>query len=403
MRFLTTKQRLRLRRHAENSQESKLRWKEWRRIKHGGLPSLRVQMFKDGKRVLAEARGRIPMPRVFCLDQNTEETLAFLARIRTALLEQAVAYQQRTELQRQRDGFQMAQRKNASPQRFSIRSYIDFKSLRKITPTAALVLAALYDRRKAISGSKPFTIDEHLWDHDVLRVLRSVGFHELLEMRPEKEDDQSDQKSVRILKFVSGEQVASQELGALQDALVEFLPEDERERLLFAEPYAGMIEAALNSHMWAYPANHTWDFPSVPRWWMTGALDQRNRTATVAVYDQGISIPGSLPRWEHWSTVERLAKRFFARAGLTASLEDPAYDGAAIRLAIAVARSRTGLPQHGKGLNTMVEVVDRAIAGRLRIISRNGEYVWEKGKKPETRNHPHSIGGTLIEWRLQLR
>jgi hypothetical protein len=270
MRFLTTKQRLRLRRHAENSQESKLRWKEWRRIKHGGLPSLRVQMFKDGKRVLAEARGRIPMPRVFCLDQNTEETLAFLARIRTALLEQAVAYQQRTELQRQRDGFQMAQRKNASPQRFSIRSYIDFKSLRKITPTAALVLAALYDRRKAISGSKPFTIDEHLWDHDVLRVLRSVGFHELLEMRPEKEDDQSDQKSVRILKFVSGEQVASQELGALQDALVEFLPEDERERLLFAEPYAGMIEAALNSHMWAYPANHTWDFPSVPRWWMTG-------------------------------------------------------------------------------------------------------------------------------------
>jgi hypothetical protein len=87
---------------------------------------------------------------------------------------------------------------------------------------------------------------------------------------------------------------------------------------------------------------------------------------------------------------------------LSAPLEDPSNDATAIRLAVSVARSKTGLPQHGKGLNTMVEVADRAAIGRLRIISRNGEYVWEKGKKPVARSHEHSIGGTLIERRLHL-
>jgi hypothetical protein len=128
----------------------------------------------------------------------------------------------------------------------------------------------------------------------------------------------------------------------------------------------------------------------------------RNKSVTVAVYDQGISIPASLPRWEHWSKVERMARRVVARTGLVAPLENPQNDASAIRLAMTVARSKTRLPQHGKGLNTMVEVVERAAAGRLRIISRNGEYVWDKGKKPRATNHAHSIGGTLIEWRLQL-
>ena len=135
---------------------------------------------------------------------------------------------------------------------------------------------------------------------------------------------------------------------------------------------------------------------------MTGAIDLRNKTATVAVYDQGISIPASLPHWEHWPTVERMAKRLFARTAIAANLEDPQYDATAIRMAVTVARSKTGLPQHGKGLNTMVEVVERAAGGRLRIISRNGEFIWQKGGKPVAKSHSYSIGGTLVEWRLQL-
>ncbi|MGD0420644.1 MAG: hypothetical protein ABSA68_13875 [Xanthobacteraceae bacterium] len=402
MRRLTLKQRLRLARHAANSQESRLHWKEWRRVKRGGVPTKKVQIFAEGKRVRVSAREGMALPRVFCLDQNLQETLKFVDHVRAALFGEAVEYRRREEIRRKRAMSRPPSRRKTRTRRTTLRVYYDFKSLRIITPTAALILAALFDRRKAITGIKPITVDEHLWNSDVLQVLRSVGFHELLEMRPEKSDDPVSGQSIRILKFVSGEQVAGPELGRLQEALVQFLPEDERDRLLYAEPYAGMIEAALNSYTWAYPKDHVWDFPTVPRWWITGAIDPRNKTATVAVYDQGISIPASLPLWGHWSKVERMAKRLRARAGLAAPLDDPSNDATAIRLAMTVARSKTGLPQHGKGLNTMVEVVQRASAGRLRIISRNGEYIWEKGKKPIAISHPFSIGGTLIEWRLEL-
>ena len=64
-------------------------------------------------------------------------------------------------------------------------------------------------------------------------------------MLPERRDDDTGGQAIRILKFLSGQLVEGQDLGKLQEALVEFLPdEDERERLLYAEPYAGMIEAA---------------------------------------------------------------------------------------------------------------------------------------------------------------
>lgn len=244
MRCLTIKQRLQLRRHSEHSLECALRWKEWRRVKRGGAPSQKVELFADGQRVRVNARERMPMPRIFCLDENIDETLQFLDRMRTLILGQAVEYKRREEAQRQRE-MRSANRRQPKRRRPPLRSYFDFTTLRKITPTAALVLAALYDRRKTITGFRPFTVDERLWNRDVLRVLRSVGFHELLEMLPERRDDDTGGQAIRILKFLSGQLVEGQDLGKLQEALVEFLPdEDERERLLYAEPYAGMIEAA---------------------------------------------------------------------------------------------------------------------------------------------------------------
>lgn len=262
MHYLTLKQQMYLRRHADNSHSAAVRWKEWRRVANGGVPSHKVIIFRDGKRVRAKAQVATPMPKVFCRDQNPEETLAFLARMRSAVLGQAVEYQKREAVEQQRrQRFSRPPARRRRPPRNFLRSYFDFKSLRVISPTAALVLAALYDRRKAITGFRPITIDEHLWKPNIIRLLRSVGFHELLEMRAES-DDTGAEESIRVLKFVSGEQVAGQELGNLQNALAEFLPQDDRERLLYAEPYSGMIEAALNSHMWAYPKGHTWDFPA---------------------------------------------------------------------------------------------------------------------------------------------
>lgn len=389
MRCLTLKQRLQLKRQANDRWLRARLWKEWKRQQRGGhAPEKVIVVLADGSRQRVWADDKISMPAVFCLDENLDETLAFIAANRSKILEQAVQIAQRPPGRRQTHGH--------------VESYFDFKSMKKVSATAALVLAAIYDRRKSITGVRLTTYDEHRWAPQVLAVLRAVGFHELLEMRPLQQDEIDPPSPVRILKFVSGEQVVGEDLGHLQESLANFLPTDERERLLFAEPYAGMLEAALNSHMWAYPPEETWEFPSLPRWWMTGALDTGNKMVTVAVYDQGVSIPASLPRWEHWGRVERMVRLWAARTGLVAPIDDPRNDATAIRLAMAVAQSKTKLPQHGKGLKTMVEVAERARIGRLRILSRNGEYVWETGRKPFARNHPVSIGGTLIEWRLQL-
>jgi hypothetical protein len=362
-------------------------WKCWRREKRIGLSRERVNVFRNGRRERIWAYGKKLLPAIFCLDRNPVETIAFLEDMRNGLLQEAVETLSQP-IAKRRGGRRVA-------------LYFDFKSLQHISPTAALVLAATFDRRKFITKAKPQTIDEHLWRPTVASVLRSVGFHELLEMQPQS-NSAPDDENLRVLKFVSGEKAEGERLGELQEKLVSLLPKDEQERLLYAEPYGGMLEAALNSNMWAYPPNHSWDFPVLPRWWITGAIDTRNRTVTVAVYDQGVSIPASLPHWEHWGKIDRMVRRLVAKSGLSAAPGDPTYDGEAIRLAMTVASTKTKLPQHGKGLHTMLEVVHRARAGRLRILSRNGDCVWEKAKKPVARNYAHSIGGTLIEWRIEL-
>jgi hypothetical protein len=384
---LTITRRLHFAKHAAYKLQRALAWKRWRVDKRNGFARERVYIFRHGRRERVWAYGKKLLPSIFCLDENPVETLAFLENMRNSLLSEAVEMLAKPRMRR-------------TPSR-RVSSYFDFKSLERISPTAALVLAATFDRRKFITKARPHTIDENLWRPEVTSVLRSVGFHELLEMEPQVAGDEED-ASLRILKFVSGEKAEGERLGRLQERLVALLPRDEQERLLYAEPYGGMLEAALNSNMWAYPPNHAWDFPVLPRWWITGAIDTRNRTVTVAVYDQGVSIPASLPHWEHWGKVDRMVRRLVARSGLSAAPGDPTYDGEAIRLAMTVASSKTKLPQHGKGLHTMLEVVQRARSGRLRIMSRKGDCIWEKDKKPVLRNYQNSIGGTLIEWRIEL-
>lgn len=385
MKNLEIRRRIHLVQHAAYKQRRSLAWKRWQRDKRVGLFRERVSFFDGGRHRRIWAYGKTSLPAIFCLDRNPVETVAFIENMQNGLLREAM------------DVRSKPRRKGSR----RISSYFDFKSLEHISPTAALVLAATFDRRKYITKGKPHTIDEHLWKPEVASVLRSLGFHELLEMEHQVVGSQTDEE-VRILKFVSGEKAEGERLGQLQERLVALLPKDEQERLLYAEPYGGMLEAALNSATWAYPSDHKWTYPVLPRWWMTGAIDTRNRTVTVAVYDQGVSIPASLPHWEHWGKVDRMVQRLLAKSGLSAPAGDPIYDGEAIRLAMTVAHTNTKLPQHGKGLHTMREVVDRARSGRLRIVSRFGDCIWDKNKKPVTRNYANSIGGTLIEWRIEL-
>ncbi len=326
------------------------------------------------------------MPEVLCLDENPDETLRFLSLMRRRILDHTIQVKGR------------GPRPRGVP---VISSYFDFSTMRRIGVSAALVIAALFDRQKRITSWKLSTIDEHKWDRDVVAVFRAVGFHELLEMRPSG-DATLDLGQFRVLRFVSGHNADGQLVSTVQDALTALLPEEEAAKLLFAEAYGGMLEAVLNSSTWAYPDGHVWPEPAVERWWMTGAVDLRNNTVSISVLDQGVTIPVSLPNWTHWNQVQQRLNRLGERLGFVGESDDPRNDGAAIALATKVAKSSTQLPQHGKGLNTMLEVAERAKHGRLRILSRFGEYTWERGKKATIKARQDALDGTLVEWTLVL-
>jgi hypothetical protein len=119
----------------------------------------------------------------------------------------------------------------------------------------------------------------------------------------------------------------------------------------------------------------------------------------VAIFDQGISIPGSLKDWKFF---EGFTRRFRNLFGLAPDLSDPKYDGEVIRLAIEESASSTGLSQHGKGLAHIRAFVDSCKTGRLLILSRCGKYEYHKGNQPLVEYLPTTVGGTLVEWQVTI-
>lgn len=388
MRKISGKQRRWLKRRARRLEVRSIRWREWRHAKnYAATVGREVILEREGRKYRGRVMHRTPMPEIFCLSQNAEETIKLLSEIRKNVLRRAVEA--------------VARKKTKALKAKPLSGFYDFATMRYISPTAALILASIYHRTKFITGNKLHTVNEDQWQPQVRETLLSVGFHELLEMRKPRIDPSQD-SGVIIQKFTSGSQAEGEPVGKLQEAIANLLPDPLAEKLRDAEPYGGMFEAVLNSRSWAYPADADWEYPPLKNWWLTGAVDLNAGRVTVVVFDQGVSIPVSLPHWKHWNKLETRVRRALARTGLATPVGDPANDGLAIRLAMTISKSQTDLPQHGKGLHTMVEVAQRARHGRLRIISRNGEYVWETGAKQKNTTYRNSIGGTLVEWTLDL-
>lgn len=327
------------------------------------------------------------MPSIVCLDDNIEETLTIIDEIFKTVLQNSIKY--------------IEKKKSKSINHKShINGFFDFSTIKYISPSAALIMASIYQRSKSITEAKVNTINEHKWDRYVAATLRSIGFHDLLEMRPFT-PYVINEDTVRIQKFVSGHEVDSEKTGNLQSTLANLLSEQEKETFLDLLPVSGILEAIENSQQWAYE-DFTSPYPILANWWLTGAVDTVNGVVTVVAYDQGRSIPVSLPNWKQWSQLRLIAARFLAKINVAHPIDHPSNDGIAIKLAMKLANTSSNLPERGKGLHTMQEVAQRAKSGRLRIISRNGEYVWETGKGSRSFSHEVALQGTLVEWRLQL-
>jgi hypothetical protein len=113
-----------------------------------------------------------------------------------------------------------------------------------------------------------------------------------------------------------------------------------------------------------------------PFWWLSGAADTASKKLTLAIYDQGLTIPVTLPnKWAGPAVINAFVNLF----GHTFDRDRPDYDGEALRVAMQLSTTATGMSQRGKGLSKIRDVVSTCKDGRLKVLSRRGVYSFENG------------------------
>ncbi|MFX8410374.1 hypothetical protein ABTL60_19065, partial [Acinetobacter baumannii] len=67
--------------------------------------------------------------------------------------------------------------------------------------------------------------------------------------------------------------------------------------------YEAISEAIANTRH-AYPRHiGIWPTKATGQWWAAGAWNSETNVVSLQLYDQGVGIPATLPRSEHWSDV----------------------------------------------------------------------------------------------------
>jgi len=265
---------------------------------------------------------------------------------------------------------------------------IDFDNIRELEPSAALLLAAeishLKTRRKIeFLRPKPYG-----WDPEIKILLAQMGFFELFDCEPPKDNVSS---KMNFLKFLSGKNATeTNRTGELRERIEKRFNRNLTSRQRQAL-YEGLSEAITNTQNHAYgPA-----YPkNIDKWWLSAAYNPDENILTIMILDLGKTIPKTLPK-----------KTWYEKISHTIALYG---DGEAIKAAMKFSRTRTGKKHRGKGMSELLHFpksIER-FQSFLTIYSGKGKYVEiTKGnktvsQKSETLNK--KLKGTLIEWRVSL-
>jgi len=322
------------------------------------------------------------MPEILCFEKNPDETLATINEIRTNLNKSRTASVHRDKIKR----------RTPIP-------YKAFERIKEISPAASLVIAAEYSRFLRIYETEARFINIEKWNPNVLSALIEIGFFELFGFTHEVEKN-IDENSTIILPMRTGRTADPSAVLSLIDDLRRLDPSaDDASQSGFVHLYGAMIEAIVNVVGHAYPDKGSYLLPPIGHWWMTGAVNKSERWTSAMVFDQGVTIPMSLPQWQRYAGVTR---RLFSVLGIVPAPDDPRSDGHAIAAAVEESVSSTGEAHRGQGLAQMRNFVDQCKDGYLRIMSRCGEVLYRPGASPLIRAHTTSIGGTLVEWNVRL-
>jgi len=327
-------------------------------------------------------------PSVLCFNQNAEQTTHFLSRIRDRMLSGIKT-----------GGTEFVSRKKAKgvPR---IKGYADFSVLQDITLSAAVVLTADYDRISKRVGQVPPTVDLHKWQDSVVTRLFELGFFNLLGHKPSAAKLIEDGPTL-TMRIVCGKN--ADELSTVDQSLKQlgaFLAADREAQLdpTIVKVLTTISEAVTNVTQHAYIHWHGYQHEHINSFWVAATADKSNRTLTVAVYDQGATIPLTYPRL----SLKDKALRFLRSAVKGTPEHAHQHDGTYIRAAMRYGGSRTDQAFRGKGLPQMFKLMQSVGSGRMTVRSRGGWCTRTSDDRMTQGFIDDSIGGTLVEWIIEL-
>ncbi len=273
--------------------------------------------------------------------------------------------------------------------------YINLLACKKMSPEAALVLAAEIQRsqdlyNKCINGYNPR-------DKRTYRLLRDLGFHELLNFKGQSAGVSGDGQ-IEYAHMISGNKGETERFPVIIDLVfgrcARLRGTHEMNNLTL-----GLNEAMLNTFHHAYENEEELDYPPSKnfRWWLAGYRDSKRKEVVFMFYDQGITIPKSLPR--KWP--EKLNAILKGAIGSSTDHE-------LIRAAMEIGRTSSARAGRGWGLRDMRMLVGgnnhdvpvNRDLGSLRILSGKGSYLYNLISGEMCKELPAPFLGTLVVWRL---
>ncbi|ESQ92018.1 hypothetical protein ABAC460_03720 [Asticcacaulis sp. AC460] len=360
------------------------------------VPTFHVSIWDGGEPFTAQCNVQAhACPSNLCLYENAGDTLKLLHKIKSGLW----------RVTPQTGGW-VNRKKRGLPR---IKAYFDFSTIDRLSTAAALIITSDYDRAKRISGIVPPAIDLENWGDDAFKVLYEIGFFELIGhvpgSHPALRYHDIDDGRFRLMQIMSGKN--SNELGNVAEGisgLIDYLGSSHAVQDLSVEINGAVGEAMINVAKHAYPGDFraSRGFRAVGRWWVTARADRDNNTLTLVIYDQGATIPGTLPHRVWYNDIILEIKRTLGKSDASSAFMDPEF----IAHSMKRGKTQTLEPGRGEGLPQMQELIDFCGTGCLRILSRSGAYIYERShqREPSVTKYklPMPLEGTLVEWELKL-
>ena len=268
---------------------------------------------------------------------------------------------------------------------------IDFTTLREVGPAAALVLAAELDCWRLRQKHRIRVLDIARWDRDIRHLLDEMGLFDLVRVINPPPPVEAPRPALQFIRFKSGklaDGTLAQDLRTDLEAVTGRIPG-------WQHLYRGLAEAMTNVRQHAYPSadDSGSAHGAIQKRWMCGAYEAERKLLTCSFFDRGVGIPATLPRTHPRERIR----------GVLSRLRLSEDDASLIAAATEIGRTSTDAGHQGRGLADVMAFVRQSKYGRLRILSRRGKYTYDSAGRRDTSSLPSSIGGTLIEWEIELR